>query len=186
MATDDFNRTNTYPGPDLSNASWTLQTGSFCIFGNAALSGDGTPSFAFWADGSFTDDQYSEIVVFLPDDGMGSSVRMSGTGTRSGYYMKASALGWTLYKVVSNTETSILTGSDVYVATDTMRLEITGTGLTVRRNGSSVGTVTDSAVASGRPGMYSGGPSGRIDSWAGVGTGSAAPSRRSLSLLGVG
>jgi hypothetical protein len=41
------------------------------------------------------------------------------------------------------------------VATDVIRIEVTGTSLTVKKNGSAViGPITDSAISSGQAGVY--------------------------------
>lgn len=135
---------------------------------------------AFYSGASFGNDQYSEVVIGVHNQ-EGISVRASGTGgSRNCYYAQAfSAFGWELYKIVAGTETSLANdfggGSAVFAATDVIRLEVTGTTLTLKKNGSTLTMTTDGALASGSPGVMSFDASGRLDSWEGGDFGGGQP-----------
>lgn len=149
-----------------------------------------------WAGaGAFTNDQYAELtLVTLSGDTaskeFGLIVRASAdTDAGADYYewyasQSTSPRPMTLRKVVNGTATDLDTTHPVaWVDGDVMTLEVVGSApatITGYRNGTSVVSVTDSALASGKPGVtmrgISGGSGGPwLDTWVGgnVTTGAA-------------
>lgn len=132
---------------------------------------------------TFTNDQYSEVVIaaFGGTEQVGPTVRMSSTGT--GYWARlggASVLDIVRRDTggaVVSLKAAAACGLPTFANGDTVRLDVTGTVLTVKKNGSSVCTYDTTAdgtkYASGQPGLYisrgGGGAGATIDSWAGVG-----------------
>lgn len=176
MATDDFNRAD---NADLG-ANWTIQSGQAAL---QIVSNRAVPSNNFsdcgeiWVADSFSDDQYSESVVTAlhssapAETGIGPIVR--GSTSVASYYAvvvnSTAANPWTLAKRVTGTYSDLHDGLDLFANGDTVRLEVSGTTLTVKRNGSTIYTTTDPSVTTGRPGIwYSSAASDEaVDSWAG-------------------
>ena len=196
-ASDPFTGT---PGTPIS-ANWTVQTNGFNIGPNGTsagpdITGLGVYHAAFWNADTFNNDQYSEIVIdtLATGDQFGPMVRMTGTGSHNGYllFMRLSTDGTTiLFDASSGTYTSLNDlGAIAWANGDTARLEVSGTTLTAKRNGSSIGTATSSAHSSGSAGIFAlagGVPENLFDSWTGGnvgGGGGTTPCRRAL--LGVG
>ena len=129
--------------------------------------------FAYWDD-TFSADQYAEARISQVGSNrswMGVCVRAS-----AGY---SYALGvepgglWYLYKTNNYSVSTLANGTTTLSAGDVIRLEASGTTLTAKRNGSVLATATDSAIASGAPGVYGQGEatSGTytlLDDWVGA------------------
>lgn len=211
IVTDDFNRANA----TTLGASWTQNsTGTLGIQSNQAtfLSGGvadmAQTSFtgAAWTGGA---DQYAEAKIINLKSGkdMGPVARSSGSSnaTVSGYLFVinepdaavslGSSIACALYKVVNGTYTK-LSASNFSItinANDVMRIEAQGTTIRAFQNGSAVGgsngSVTDSAIASGNPGLYSvlvGVTDSIWDDFAAGDFSGAAVTPKRLPLLGVG
>ncbi len=157
MATDNFTRADAL----TLGANWTEQVSGFGIKSNQAYAlNSATYQFAFWNAASFNADQYAELTFAAIDNQQGPTVRAAGTGaTTSCYWLlcRPSAQGssW-IYKNVNGTLTGLTDlGAVAWAATDVARLEVSGTTITAKRNGSTLNTATDSALASGSPGLFS-------------------------------
>lgn len=172
-------------------ASWTVTTspGTFGISGSTYLmpSSSGL-HLMYWNAASFGTNQFSELTLYVQntiDSGtLGPAVRVSGT---SGYMCLASNVTGALSLVRWNTGVSTSLGTASYAPTngDLLRLEVDGSGLTCKVNGTTkIGPFTDTTYASGEAGIASD-LNGRLWSvlWGAgnLGTGGTAASATSVS-----
>lgn len=165
--TDNFNRADENP----LAGNWTTPAGQFQIFSNQLYTASGVTShYAYWNANTFANNQYASLKVITVSanwQSIGPAVRIQNTGA-NGYYVS-----WhdtnvlTLFVTVAGTDTSL--GTSTAVATDVIRIEASGTSISVKKNGSVViGPVTDSNFSSGKAGVGgSGGAAGVADDWAG-------------------
>lgn len=160
--TDNFNRTHL--DPIATSGDWTLQTGSILIFTTGAITGakgvtGGVLHSAFVSSISWTP-HHSARVFQAIERYAGVGVRMSGTGgSRNGYFHYATAydIGGTFYsvfKIVNGTLTGLVPNTGIaWNTTDPISLSISGTTLSYYRNDVLIGTVTDSSLSTGSPGI---------------------------------
>lgn len=180
-ATDAFTGTD---GTALAtySASWTVMQGSIQISSNTArgMSSAGNAD-ALWNADTFSDDQYSQAVISERASGIYVAVSLRASGANT-YYQASFDNGSGgfagLYKVVSGTAT-LLGSHGAAAVSDLIRIEATGTTIVSKKNGTTLVTVTDSAIASGSAGFgfYStSGTAPRIDDWEGgnIGGGGAS------------
>ena len=162
-ATDDFNRTENPVG-----TPWVTCTGSnnAKIVSNQ-LASTSTGSYIYY-NATTANDQYSECKQ--PANTGGPAVRLQGT-SRDGYFYHIPNA--TLYSRVSGTANSILATGDTPSTTAVYKLEVIGSTLTVYKDGTSIGSVTNTDFTSGWTGIYIGSSAGRIDDWAGGDSGQA-------------
>lgn len=190
MPTDNFNRSNTWPGGGLG-ANWTIMlNGGLDIFGNEAIGSTSANCLNRWSADSFANDQYSRVTIGDSDrDKQGPGVRLSGSGATSSGYVLSTWLGfgWQLYRVDAGAFTEIAAdtdGSHAYALGDVAELQVSGTSLTVLKNGSAVTgmPVTDATYGSGAAGIYANTTSGRLEQWEGgdLGGGSGTVGKRLL------
>jgi hypothetical protein len=177
-ATDSFTDSN---GTALTShsANWTQNNGAFDIQSNAlAPNNSGDESGAHWNADAFDNDQYAEGVAtgFAGNDGIaiGLAVRCHASAdTYYGFYGDSySGSGSYLFKMVSGTWTQIGDTGANWEDGDTVWLEVEGTTLTPKVNGSTdpdIGAQTDSSIASGSAGLsgYNDGAANLIDDWEG-------------------
>ena len=163
---DDFNRTSEFP----ITGDWTSQIGGWAevyLLANGAL---GTNNGSSVADGlmrvktttaTFPDNQ-SCTATYRTGSTIycGPATRVSSSG--EGYFAFHTGTAFQVYKTGGTTfgaqVGTDITGSEP-TAGDTVTLEASGTStvtLTVKRNGSTQGSVSDSSspLASGQPGLY--------------------------------
>ena len=135
-----------------------------------------TDCAAYYSGATWGNDQSAQATLAALNGSTeyaGVTVRMSGSG---GYGLITDGSG-------ANTIFTIWTGSSVaqlgsslgvtWVVGDVIKLGIVGTTLTAYKNGTSIGTITDSTFASGAPGVETYGV-GAVDDWSatdGVGGG---------------
>jgi hypothetical protein len=181
LATDNFTRANANPiGTPWFPIGINHTANQFQIQGNFAevntldavnLSGD-------YYDGGITwpNDQYSEVTLstlLIAADYIGAGVRWQTTNLVNGYSVLCGtgANNSFVQKYVNGAGTQI--GSNFTVAqNDVIRISVTGTTITVTRNGSVVLTGTDATFASGKPAIVGYVPSTGVGSvqtglWAG-------------------
>ena len=177
-ATDAFTSTN---GTTLTtySSSWSLNSGDFAINTNAVYPNQsGAEGGARWNADTFGNDQYAQgklANITTTGQTIGVAVRASTGGAASyyGFYADGSGGGKTfLFKMVSGTWTQLGSTGAALSANDLLRLEISGTTLTPKVNGSTQsppGTQTDSALSSGAAGLsgYSLSTAMRLDDWEG-------------------
>lgn len=174
-ATESF--TNTDGTVLSSHPNWSLNAGSLDIQSNAvAPNQGGGESGGRWNADSFNNDQYAfgTIVAVTSGNDVGVGVRHSAGGSNYyGYY--GSSLDAFLFKMVTGTWTQLGSTGNGLSVNDVLHLEVVGTGLTAKKNGSvdtSVGTsgqATDSSLTSGSAGVTGFGDTTalRLDNWEG-------------------
>mgnify|MGYP001609199059 CR=1 FL=1 len=109
---------------------------------------------ARWSAGSFNGDQYAEMVLSALSSGnyIGVAVRTQ-NGAHSGYGAYSdSGTNVKIVKWVTGTPTDLYTGA-VFSPGNIIRLEISGTSLTLKKNGVTVTSTTDATFSSGLPGI---------------------------------
>lgn len=158
MATDSFTASN---GTQLTgySANWSLGNAlasDFVIDSNALRTpfARGIAMHAYRNDGAFANDQYAEAKIVQ----VGSAGQFMGVCVRSGngdaYAVVVDGVEYILYRLVSYSAYTVLSRAALSLATnDTIRLEASGTSLTVKLNGANVVSVTDATFASGRAGI---------------------------------
>jgi hypothetical protein len=178
MATDSFTNSN---GVELQthSANWlagNMLSSDFVIDTNAVRTplNRGITLFAYYT-GTFSNNQYSEATIIqfgsVSNQHMGVVVRASGGNA---YGFNHDNAGWLVQRTQSyGIPVELDAGSRSPSANDVLRLEVSGTTLTAKINGVTVSTVTDSAIASGSPGIggIGGAASGTytlLDSWTGA------------------
>jgi hypothetical protein len=189
MPTDNFNRA----GPGLGG-NWTQTTSENTLviasnhieFGSA-----GSDAGNLYTGSAFANDQYSQLtlpVIATAGGGVGTGIGVGvreANGARTYYRVVCCAAGTELGKVVSGSFTSLGTDSTAWADGDIVRLEVSGTSITVKRNGATIGglTTTDGDIGSGSASMkYSSAASGTptADDWDGgditAGSSSVSPS----------
>jgi hypothetical protein len=170
--------------------SWTRRAGdggSNVVYSNAARAGATVGwNGDLWTANTFNDNQFSEALVTPSGANGGPAVIVRGSTSVDSCY---TVMVWehatqgptmALYKIVSGTPTQLgalmVGGTIPPTAPFILRLEVSGTTLTVK-TGTTRGTynvqatITDSAVASGYPGIRNfnnaGTPAGKLDNWYG-------------------
>lgn len=176
-------------GPNIA-ANFTAATG---MTGNPFIitSGIGEPQ-SVGSDAAmyenvetYPNDQYSQLQIITltggsasGGEGVGVAVRMS-TSARE-YYLAvmnaAASNNVELSKFVAGSYTFIARATAAFVTTQLLRLEVSGTALTVKYNGVTLISTTDASIATGKAGFgYSSSVSAAtVDSWE-AGAASAAP-----------
>jgi len=181
IATDNFTRANA----GNLGANWTNVAGTFAISSNTAecTGTDGSSYGATaWNANSAPNDQYAQITISgtAGSGQTGPSVRMS-TVADTFYY--ALILGGSLYitKVVAGSGTNLVTTTYSPTSGDVVYLSIVGTSLTLKVNGTTKLTTTDSSISSGSFGMaglFNG--TSYISAWTGGGFASATVTSRTI------
>lgn len=196
---DAFTRANS---GDLGT-EWTTVTsdGAFSILSNSAVP-TSYPSDSAEYYNAITpgNDQWCQAVFPTigtagggVGTGLGLGLRMA-TGTRTYYRLVACAAGTELgVRDSGGTYSTLKTDTTAWANGDTIYFEVSGTTLTVKRNGSTISalTTTDSTLSSGRIGVtYSSEASGtnpNLDDFDGgtLGGGAATLTISTMTLMGV-
>ena len=188
-ATDAFTGTD---GTALTtySANWSLNSGNFVINTNAVAPNQLTTECgARWNADTFGNDQYAQgklANITTAGQTIGVAVRAATGGAASyyGFYADGSGGGKTfLFKMVAGTWTQLGSLGAALAVNAVLRLEVSGTTLTPKVNGSTQsppGAQTDSALASGAAGLsgYSASTAMRLDDWEGGNLGGGPPPRR--------
>lgn len=189
VATDDFNRAGPALGANWANLYSSgigdVVIGGSDYIGNNVGSDTGEGAAARWVGtGTFADDQYSSLVLEnlswqsgLTHVGVICRASADTEGDRDFYWAAVVYDGagpsyrTEFGKIVDGTRTEFHTASVSWANGDRVELECEGTTIRVLKNGTALGgsfTTTDSAIASGKPGVCaSGTPSARGDDWEG-------------------
>ena len=158
QASDNFTRANENPLSD--GGKWTTLT-AYANMQIVSAVAEGTVtggvSGTYWSGQVWGADQYSEITIANINSGsyILLYLRTNPDPGAASYQLNiANGVSIILYKNVSSVPTQLLVCSPPTVANgDVFRLVASGTLLTVFRNGTSIGSVTDSSVSSGSPGI---------------------------------
>ena len=161
VASDDFNRANGALGPNWLTSA---EGSNPAISGNKVISTSGICG-ATWAANTFGNDQFAQI------DGISSF--LGDASTVSGLMLRSQLAGATcyharlfanngspvfqIYKRTSPASLSQLRSRNVTaptpVSTDVLRFEAAGSTLTLKFNGATVITLTDTDISGGNPGI---------------------------------
>jgi hypothetical protein len=164
--------TYTFPGSSLGS-SWTTPTGSFLVGANAASGGGSTNNIAYYNIATLTDQYASGSFVRGGGNFIGLSVRITNAGTggsANGYVVNCGPASSEcfLQKTTNGSTANLTSCTSCTSATGTLYLSAVGTTLTVKFNGTSILTTTDSTYTSGSPGIAAyGNPTGTISNWQG-------------------
>lgn len=153
------------------SASWTYAAGAWQVSAADGAVGPNSSDNevgAFWNADSFSANQKSTVIIgrIAAGASVGPGVRMS-SGNYYGAYSDTSDSY--LFKVVSGTWTQ-LDIDTAWSASDSVELSVVGTTLTVKVNGTTTMTATDSSLSSGAAGITGYGNSwslANISSWTG-------------------
>lgn len=180
-ATENFTGSN---GDQVSTlANWTANSSpDLDIQSNAAQTDKGSDECAdHWDADAFNNDQYAEATVTALANGIfiGVGVRSDTGGALTNYgWYGTPDQGSQLFKNVSGVWTQIGSTGGNFSVNDVIRLEVNGTTLTPKINGSTEdppGAQTDSSISSGSAGIagWDDGAS-QLDNWEGGNLAAAA------------
>lgn len=159
---DTFNRADGGLG-----ANWTSQVQVPAIASNVAY-GDAAGGYttAFYSALSFSNDQTAQVLINNSVNYCAPGCRMSALGGSANWYAHFSHAQ--LQKSVSGSVSTIASGWPISVG-DTLKVGAVGTTITAYVNGASVGSITDSALASGAAGIGFYNSTAGADDWLATG-----------------
>jgi len=160
-ATEDFTYADGSSLEPGTTPNWTDFAGStrrMRIASNQLTVGSaGIDDFAAWNADTFVNDQYSQIVIKAISNGqyLGPAVRCSLVASTCYFaYADDGSDGIYIVKRVIGVSTDLNTSLGVgWAVNDVIRLEVSGSNLTLKKNGSTVLTASDSDIASGAAGV---------------------------------
>lgn len=169
-ATDNFNRAD---GP--VGANWTLDhgTGSLQVATNEVTGGDASGQGMHWNADAFTGDHYGEMIARNDNADGGPSVR---GGSSDSYLLDNFGTLLTIYQYNGGLFDVVASQTKDYSAGSVYRLEVSGSSLTSKEDGSTTGmpSGTDSSLTGGAPGIFS--TNGWLgDDWQGDDLGGGGP-----------
>ena len=171
-AGDNFNRADGGLGVNWVN----LPEGGVTIAsGQVVGTHSGSSSGSYRIDGSYNNDQYSEITVTSSPLSIwvAPTVRAQSSGNLYAgfYYNNAGTYTLLIYKRVGGSwvqlGNSYVIGSTPLAAGTKLRLVVSGTTLAFMQNGAERLTATDSDISSGAPGIVIGSNTDTLDDWSG-------------------
>jgi hypothetical protein len=148
VATDDFNRADANP----IGGNWVTITGwnALQIVSNTARRTSGNSGARYNA--SFLNDQYAQAKIASISTDNGVLVRCASAAAT--FYTWSFYGGGEVWKNVSGTWTKLADRDATFNIGDVMRIEVSGTAISVYVNGSKIGAnVTDTSIASGQAGL---------------------------------
>ena len=154
---DNFNRADGAIGSNYTAIASTGGT-ALSIVSNVVESSStsGHNGGVYYNGASVADDQYSQLKLVRYTARV--FVRVTNTGGEyNGYFFEVSTIFNTIniYRYTNNVgQVSLASGTNSTVANDVVYLEIQGSSLVAKINGTTVLTATDSNFASGQPGFY--------------------------------
>jgi hypothetical protein len=159
-ATDNFNRADSTG----LGANWSAVSGfhelDVVSHEAGASAADGSSKFDLWTHDTFGADQFSEAVADSTAASFATAVCVRMTTSALTQYSggcRNDTFGnnrQRIWKWVAGSATSLAVSSTTDIADgDDIRLEVSGTSLTLKVNGSTVLTATDSAISTGQPGL---------------------------------
>lgn len=182
LATDNFNRANS----TTLGANWTDINIGWGVTTNEA---DATNAADAQSSGysaiTWPNDQYAQCVLrtmdTTADEGAGPLLRGDATNI---YLSQGNTADVRLYKRLSGIFTQLGSTAGAAASGDKLYAEAQGSSLLVQKNGTTVvGPVTDTAIASGRAGLWDFDDVATVDDWEG---GDFAAAARQRTLMGVG
>lgn len=204
-ATDTFTTGGASTTPiSTYSASWTGITGESTPAVNQTLdqvqpNAVGSDSGAYWNADAFGAAHYSQVRVIAAAnasiDFVSACVRVQ-VGARQ-YYKGGvygaigGSVGWEISLRNGGSNSVLTSGSTTVNANDILRLEVSGTTLTFKVNGSTIGTTSDGTLIGGAAGLFLFADAGSatdalVDDWEGGNVSAGAASPKRLPLMGVG
>jgi hypothetical protein len=174
------------PNASTLGPNWAINFQVMNIASNAAVAGAGDYAEESWIGQSFMADQWSRAKVASVDSaaGVGVMVRLATASTDTGYLYFCNTTTRSISKRVAGSSTTLATAGSGCAVNDLIELDVVGSNLIALRNGSVDMSVSDSAIASGAPGiaMYNTGTPANdsLVNWMG---GSLAPGNATTSLF---
>jgi len=171
------------------SGTWSQQRTSGTINKNGAGRGVGSVNakdiFAFWSGNTFSNDQYSQARIA---GGLSSGSQfvqiivratLTGDGRYNNYLFYTDGLaGASHTEVAKNINGSQITFKSFpvsFAAGDIIKISAVGTTITCYKNGVAIGSITDSSLPSGAPGIGVYGSTVTVDDWEGGTLVAAAP-----------
>jgi hypothetical protein len=162
-AYDNFSRANGAIG-----ANYNVTNGGINVASNTIQGTSTGNNVAFWSANTFFTDQFAEATVTSLNgttDFIGPSVRVAAGSNWYSCFENSTTVF--IQKEVAGTFTNITNTASTGAAGDVLRIEAQGSNLTCYKNGAVILTATDSALATGSPGMQLAGNVATLDNWTG-------------------
>jgi hypothetical protein len=173
-ASDDFNRAD----EATLGAPWVTVGQGIELIGNAVRGSGGADNCSRYDDAAWQADHYSQLTALTAGgEWIGVAVRIQ-TGSTSYYDCVCSGSSCFLRRNDNGSVTNLASGSSV-VDGDVIRLEVTGSDLSCKKNAVGILSAADSTYATGQGGIaaYNSGTS-RGDDWSGGNLGAAGAAKR--------
>jgi hypothetical protein len=181
-AADDFNRADSASLGANWTADSTLSTAG--ISGNQMTAYGPDYALSWWSADTFSNDQYAQATITGTGGDTGVAVRVSGDNGYIAYWAGSGSTGLFILRRDAGAYVTLATLASQSLVGQVLRIEATGTTITVKKNGTAVLTATDATYATGSAGIYAT-TGGTLDDWSGGNVvATARPCYRSL--LGVG
>jgi uncharacterized protein YjdB len=166
------------------SGSWTQQRTSGTINKNGSGLGKGSEDwkdiFAFWSGNTFGNDQYSQarITSGLVSGSQYVQITVRAKGRGDGIYSNylfytdgvAGANHTEVAKNINGTQITIRSFPVGFAAGDVIKIAAVGTTITCYKNGVALGSITDTSLPSGSPGVGVYGSTVTLDDWEGGST----------------
>lgn len=152
LATEDF------AGTGALSASWTSVTAGWTRSSNVGVATNTGENAARYTGTAAPNDQWAQATIGASvnpnvDEGLGPCVRFGAGGDR--YLLQAGGTDTRIYKIISGAFTQLGTTGPSVATGDVVYLEIQGTTLVAKKNGSVIcGSPTDASLASGSAGIF--------------------------------
>lgn len=167
---DDFNRSNEV----LGSPNWTAFSGrsSFRVISNQCGMGWGDGACgSYWSADTFGDDTFAEATVKkLPSGSTNVGVCVRHTSSQA-YIARWTTTYLRLVKWTGGVATTLGSDASAPSVNDVIRIEASGSSISVYQNGSLViGPITDTELTSGPPGVFGtdgGDGAAQLDDWSG-------------------
>lgn len=171
------------------SGTWSQQRSFATINKNGAGRGVGSVNakdiFAFWSGNTFSNDQYSQarIAGGLSSGSQFVQIIVRATGTGDGKYNNylfytdglAGATHTEVAKNINGSQITFKSFPVTFAAGDIIKISAVGTTITCYKNGVAIGSVTDSSLPGGAPGIGVYGSTVTVDDWEGGTLVAAAP-----------
>ncbi len=171
------------------SATWSQQRTSGAINKNGAGRGVGSVNakdiFAFWSANTFSNDQYSQarITGGLSSGSQFIQIIVRATLTGDGRYNNylfytdgvAGASHTEVAKNINGNQITFKSFPVAFAAGDIIKISAVGTTITCYKNGVAIGSITDSSLPGGAPGVGVYGSTVTVDDWEGGTLVAAAP-----------
>lgn len=156
---DDFNRADAGTLGANWQQTYSESGGVIALVSNQAKStnqNNGAMAVVKTAVGTWPSNQASQV-TFISITGayqMNLIVRATQASPLSAYFAIIDGVNWTIYEFTAGSGATLTNGTTTAPSNgDIYRFEASGTSLTLKRNGSTIGSTTDSTTTTGNPGF---------------------------------